>query len=261
MILGVLRLIVFLLDTALFIPVLLLASPLDRNAKLAHRIARHWCRLNLALFAVRVHVDGCEHLDPEASYVFMSNHRSNLDVLALVWTLWNFQLRWVAKEELARVPGFGWAIRAMKHIIVNRSSHAQALASLETAKQRLHDGISVVFFPEGTRGTGAMLPFKKGGFVFALETGAPIVPIGIGGTAAILPRGSCLVRRGGDVGVRVGRPIPTAGLTVDARDALMAKVREAIAAAVEPAREAPADARRAAVLGGCPRVLPGGGHA
>ncbi len=58
MILGVLRLIVFLLDTALFIPVLLLASPLDRNAKLAHRIARHWCRLNLALFAVRVRVDG-----------------------------------------------------------------------------------------------------------------------------------------------------------------------------------------------------------
>ena len=230
MILGVVRLIAFTVDTVLWIPVVLLASLLDPDARAAFRVAQWWAWANLKLTATHVAVDGLEHLDPRRSYVFVSNHRSNLDVLALVSALWDFQLRWVAKEELFRVPLFGWALRATKQILVNRADHAQAVASLAAAKQRMRDGISVVFFPEGTRGRGGdMLPFKKGGFVFAIETGATIVPIAITGTARILPRAGWIVRRGGDVRVSICRPIPTRAYPIERRDALLGDVREAIA--------------------------------
>ena len=239
MVLGIIRLLVFALDTLVWIPAVLAASLLDRDARAAFRVAQYWAWFNLRLCGVRLTVDGLEHLDPCRSYVFMSNHRSNVDVLALVVALWDFQLRWVAKEELFHIPLFGWALRAMKQIVVNRSDHAQALASLATAKQRMHDGISVVFFPEGTRSEGTMLPFKKGGFVFALETGMPVVPIAITGTANILPRAGWLVRRGGDVRVSIRQPISTTGRTAADRDALLAETREAIGAGIADAANAP----------------------
>ena len=236
MTLGIVRLLVFTVDTVAWIPAVLVASLFDRDARAAFCVAQYWAWFNLKLCGVRLTVDGLDHLDPRRSYVFMSNHRSNVDVLALVVALWDFQLRWVAKEELFHIPLFGWALRAMKQIVVNRGDHAQALASLATAKQRMHDGISVVFFPEGTRGEGTMLPFKKGGFVFALETGIPVVPIGISGTASILPRAGWLVRRGGDVQVSIRPPIPTAGRTLDDRDALLAETRAAIGASIAATR-------------------------
>ncbi len=249
MILGILRLIVFIAATALWIPAVILASLADRDARLAFRLAQLWAWLNFRVAGARISVAGLEQLDPNRSYVFVSNHRSNLDVLALVVALWDFQLRWVAKEELFRIPFFGWALRATKQILVNRADHAQAVASLERAKQRMHDGISVVFFPEGTRSMGpTMLPFKKGGFVFALATGAPIVPIGITGTASILPKGSWLPRGHADVRVAVRPPIETAGRSLEERDALLAAVRASIAAAIgEPAPQ-PAKPPAAAVL-------------
>jgi 1-acyl-sn-glycerol-3-phosphate acyltransferase len=233
MISGAVRLFVFVLDTAIAILCVLLASLADRDAKLAYKVARIWAWLNVKLCDTRVTVRGLEHLDPTRSYVFMSNHRSNLDVLALVGALWDFQLRWVAKEELFHIPLFGWGLRATKQIRVNRADHAQALASLAEAKQRMRDGVSVVFFPEGTRGTGTMLPFKKGGFVFALDTGAPLVPIAITGTEHLLPRGTWTVRRGGEVRVTICPPIPTATRLREDRDALLAEVRRVIASRVE----------------------------
>jgi 1-acyl-sn-glycerol-3-phosphate acyltransferase len=227
-VLGIVRLILFGVETTVTIAVALVASLADAEAKLSYRFSQWWARAALKVCATRVHVDGLEHLDPARPYVFMSNHRSNLDVLALVEALWDFQLRWVAKEELARIPGFGWALRATKHIIINRADHAQAVASLAAAERRMGSGISVVFFPEGTRGGEQMLPFKKGGFVFAIETKTPIVPIAITGTSSILPRGHWLLRHGGDVRVEVQPPIATADLTLADRDALMAAVRASI---------------------------------
>jgi 1-acyl-sn-glycerol-3-phosphate acyltransferase len=254
---GVFRLCVFVLDTAIAIPLTMFASLADREAKLAYRVASLWAWGNLRLCGVELTVKGLEHLDPRRAYVFMSNHRSNLDVLALVEALWDFQLRWVAKEELFRIPFFGWALRATGQILVNRSDHAQAVASLAHAKERIRNGISVVFFPEGTRSHGAMLPFKKGGFVFAIETGTPIVPIGISGTARILPRNGWLVRHGGAVSIVVCPPIATDALTVADRDALLARVEQAIAACVESPAGAPHGATRPAA----PSTAPAGAHA
>jgi 1-acyl-sn-glycerol-3-phosphate acyltransferase len=253
-ILGVVRLVVFLLDTAVVILIVLLASLADPHAKLAYRIEQVWAWLNVKLCGTRIHVKGLEHLDPAASYVFMCNHRSNMDVLALVVALWDFQLRWVAKKELLRIPFFGWALQATKQIIVNRADHAEAVASLAIAKERIRHGISVMFFPEGTRSEGTMLPFKKGGFVFAIETGTPVVPIGISGTERILPRHGWLVRHGGDVSVVVQPPIPTTGLSLDQRDALLARVERAIAACAGGTSGAPAEGVRDAAAGGATRL-------
>ncbi len=234
MILGTVRLIVFVLDTVLWIPVVLLASLFDSDARAAFRVAQWWAWTNLKLTGSRLTVEGLEQLDPRQSYVFVSNHRSNLDVLALVRALWDFQLRWVAKEELFHIPLFGWALRATKQILVNRRDHAQAVASLAAAKRRMHEGISVVFFPEGTRSNGVtMLPFKKGGFVFAIDTGAPVVPIGIVGTERLLPRARWTVRRGGDIRVVICPPIPTAARSIEDRDRLLAEVRQSIGNCVE----------------------------
>jgi 1-acyl-sn-glycerol-3-phosphate acyltransferase len=252
-ILGIVRLLVVALDTVLWVPFVVLASLLDRDARIAFAVARWWAWLNLKVIGARVTTDGLERLDPRRSYVFMSNHRSNVDALALGVALWDFQLRWVAKEELFHVPLIGAALRATKQIVVNRADHAQAVASLVAAKQRMHGGISVVFFPEGTRGGGGgMLPFKKGGFVFAIETGVPVVPIAITGTHAILPRGAWTVREGGDVRVSISSPIATATRTLDDRDALLAEVRHAIEAGLGPhegAAPAPAGAPVSAAAG------------
>ena len=158
----------------------------------------------------------------------MSNHRSQVDILAPVSALEDFQLRWVAKVELTRIPVFGWALKHTGHIIIDRSDHAQAVASLRAARARMLEGVSMIIFPEGTRGSveGPLLPFKKGGFMVALETGFPIVPIAVRGSAELLPRGSWQPVPG-EIEVIVGAPIPVEGVD---RDELVARVRAFITA-------------------------------
>ena len=244
MLLGAFRLLLFGLDTLVFILLVLLASIGDPAGRRAHRVARWWAWLNVRLCGVRVEVDGLEHLDPSGSYVFMSNHRSAFDVLTMVVALWDFQLRWVAKKELGRIPGFGWGLRATKPIFVDRGDHAKALASLDAARARIRGGVSAVFFPEGHRSVGPLLPFKKGGFVFAIQTATPIVPIAIVGSGSLLARNGLLRRRSGTVKVIVRPPVPTAHLSLDDRDALLARVQWIIAAALATAARSPVRARR-----------------
>ncbi len=244
MVLGAFRLLLFGLDTFVFIVLVLLASIGDPDGRRAYRVARWWAWLNVHLCGVQVEVDGLEHLDPRGSYVFMSNHRSAFDVLTIVVALWDFQIRWVAKKELGRVPGFGWGLRATKPIFVDRADHAKALASLDAARERIRGGVSAVFFPEGHRSSGPLLPFKKGGFVFAIQTATPIVPIAIVGSGSLLQRNGLLSRRSSKVKVLVRAPVSTAQLSLDDRDALRARVQWVIAAALATAARPPARARR-----------------
>ena len=104
----------------------------------------------------------------------------------------------------------------------------QAIASLSQAAKRISKGITVLVFPEGTRSSnGELKDFKKGGFMLALEAQVPIIPVGVSGTRSIVPRGEWRFKPG-TVGVSMGDPIPTAGLTVSDRDALMRTVRDAL---------------------------------
>jgi 1-acyl-sn-glycerol-3-phosphate acyltransferase len=180
-------------------------------------------RINLLLYGVRVRTRRLAPLDPARAYVFMSNHVSQFDILAVIVALAELQLRWVAKIELTRVPVFGWALGRTGHIIIDRRNREQAVASLRAARAKMEQGVSVMIFPEGTRGRAqeTLLPFKKGGFMLALETGFPIVPIAVRGSAELLPRGSWQPASG-EIEVIVGAPIPVAGLE---RDELIARVR------------------------------------
>jgi 1-acyl-sn-glycerol-3-phosphate acyltransferase len=132
----------------------------------------------------------------------------------------------VAKRELADIPVFGWALRSAGHIVVDRADPEQAIATLRAAKAEMGTGISVMIFPEGTREDDGqeLLPLKKGGFVLAMETGTPIVPIAVRGSAAILPRDSWQIQSG-VIDVVVGEPIPVEGTT---RAALVERVESVL---------------------------------
>jgi 1-acyl-sn-glycerol-3-phosphate acyltransferase len=238
--LSVLKLLGIALNTVLFAPVSVAVSAI--NARWGYRISQYWVRINLLLSGVRIRSSYDVPLDPRMPYVFMSNHQSHYDVMAVVAALWAFQLRWVAKRELTKVPVFGWALRHSDHIIIDRSDHVQAMKSLRAAVEKMRSGLSVIIFPEGTRGPGdgTMLPWKKGGFVLALDAGIPVVPVAVRGSAEILGRRDWKIH-GGTIGVTVGAPIPVAGLECDE---LMRRVRERLETMLSRgAKRAPAPAR------------------
>ena len=197
-------------------------------------LARWWSGWITRFAGVRIIVNNRANLDPQQPYVFMANHASTIDIWALLLAIPR-RVRMIAKKELARIPFLGWVMWAGRFIFIDRQNAAAARRSIDEAGRRIRGGDSVVIFPEGTRTRdGQMGPFKKGGFHLAMEAGVPIVPIALRGTRALMPRGSLRVKSG-EVFVTVGQPIPTAGLSIDDRPALIERVRDAIAAmAAEP---------------------------
>jgi 1-acyl-sn-glycerol-3-phosphate acyltransferase len=221
---------------AVTVPLALLTiafGTIDRHGKRAYRINQFWTWLILRVCGISLRVRGLENIDAGQPYIFMANHQSNIDIPVLIQSLARFQLRWIAKKELLRVPLFGWAMWATKHITVDRADPLDAVKSLERAGERIAAGISVVVFPEGTRSRdGRLLPFKKGGFLVAAKTGAKIVPVTIVGSAALLPAGGWRLRAG-TIDVFVDRPIATDGYRVAKLKGLSDQVRQVIAARLE----------------------------
>lgn len=195
-----------------------------------------WSRRILEHAGVRLTVEGREHA--RTPCVVMSNHQSHFDVPSL-YRAWPGTLRMVAKTELFRVPVFSQAMTAAGFIEIDRSNRTRAIESLRVAKKRLEEGTSVWIAPEGTRSTsGELGPFKKGGFVLALETGLPIVPVAIEGTRHVLPVHTLSAHRGERVHIEIlpAIPVPTGDLSSATRDALMTEVRAAISRGLVTAR-------------------------
>jgi 1-acyl-sn-glycerol-3-phosphate acyltransferase len=200
----------------------------DRHGKSVYRLNQFWTWIILRLGGVSLKVIGLERLDPLEQYVFMVNHQSNIDIPVLVQALRSFQLRWIAKRELLRVPFFGWAMWASKHIIVDRANRSDAIKSLQQARQRIAAGISVVIFPEGTRSRdGKLLPFKKGGFLLAVQTGRPIVPITINGSRELLSPGAWRLKRG-TVELIIDQPVALTGFRPGNLRILSGQIRQTI---------------------------------
>lgn len=149
-----------------------------------------WSRLCSALIPMSVNVKGRENIVLKQSYVIISNHQSHFDIFVISGWL-RMDAKWVMKKELRKVPFIGWACEKLDFIIIDRSNKQKAIESLNAAKDKIVNGTSVMFFPEGTRSRdGEIAQFKKGAFKMALELGLPILPITINGTRKILPSGS-----------------------------------------------------------------------
>jgi 1-acyl-sn-glycerol-3-phosphate acyltransferase len=197
------------------------------RATAAHRVAQAWGRSILAVSGVRVRVVGRERIDPSAAFICMSNHQSNFDIPVLLGCL-PVPFRWLAKAELFKIPIFGRAMRGAGYIPIDRSDRPAAIASLRQAAAAVRSGVSVVIFPEGTRSPdGTLRPFKKGGFVMAIESGVPIVPVALRGTFDIMPKGRLLIQPR-EVFMEIGAPIAVAGYDAHTKEALMDEVRSAL---------------------------------
>jgi 1-acyl-sn-glycerol-3-phosphate acyltransferase len=200
----------------------------DRGCR-CDSLPRRWCRLLLRVAGVEATVEGAERVDWKRPSVVVANHQSWFDVFTLVAVLPG-RVRFVAKEELGRIPIFGTAWRACGHIAINRADRRSAIESLDRAAERVRrDSLAITLFPEGTRSPdGRLQEFKKGAFALAMKSGFPIVPVGITGTREVMPKGSFKVRPG-KVRVRVGDPILPRGDWEEGRDELRAQSRAAVA--------------------------------
>jgi len=176
---------------------------------------------------VGLEINGAEKLDRHTPYVFMSNHQSYFDVITLIGYLPQ-SARFVAKKELVYIPIFGQAMWATGHIVIDRSIPERAVEEMKKAAKKVSAGTSVLVFPEGTRSPDHKLsPFKKGGFMLALEAKVPVVPVSITGTRPVMPKKGLTFKRS-DVRVEIGDPIMTLDLKQDDRQELMDRVRAEI---------------------------------
>jgi 1-acyl-sn-glycerol-3-phosphate acyltransferase len=205
----------------------IIISFFTRTGNPVHNIARIWAKGILFASRLRVNVKGLSNIDPSQSYVYMSNHQSNFDIPVLLAQL-PVQFRWLAKAELFKIPLFGRAMRGAGYVKIDRFNRESAFKSIDEAAEKMKNGVSVMIFPEGTRSRdGRIQPFKKGGFVMAVDVGVPIVPIILQGTWKIMEKGSLRINSG-DVVLNIEKPIVTTHYTRENKDDLIETVHNVI---------------------------------
>ena len=230
-------------SVALF-PVALLVwavtAPFDRRLVVLHRFTCFWASLYTWLNpAWPVTIEGRENIRPDVAYVMVSNHQSLVDILVLFRLFRHF--KWVSKIENFRVPLIGWNMRLNRYIALVRGSRESVVRMMAECEATLANGSSVMIFPEGTRSLdGRMRAFKTGAFELALNTGAPILPIALDGTARALPKRGYLLQGQHPIHVRVLPALATESYAGETVDSLCERVRGIIA------RELPAETEAAA---------------
>lgn len=204
----------------------LVSSIFDRRGRFAHGCARAWSRLILVTTGVRVDVRQRGTLPRGASYIFASNHQSIYDI-PIIFASIPRQLRIVAKASLGRFPFLGWHLRWTGHLLVDRERPGPAI--LKKMAHLVHDGASLIVFPEGTRSPdGQVGSFKGGLFLLAIESGLPIVPVSVAHSRHVMLKGR-LMTCPGDVTLTVHEPIPTSELSRSDARALAEQVRAIVA--------------------------------
>ena len=205
------------------------------NADPLYKATTKLLRSGVLLAGVKIEVRGRELLKPGQTYIFMSNHVSNLDPPVLIPVIPG-RCSALVKKELFRIPVFGPGMKLGDFVPVDRSRHEAAVESVQAAIAVLRRGRHMVIYAEGTRSSdGRLLPFKKGPFHLAFDSGFPVVPVTILGTYEAWPKGRFALRPG-TAAVVFHHPIDPSECAD--RDALMTAVRDAIASALPPERRA-----------------------
>jgi len=225
--LYLLRLTIVIISTAVLASLGIVLCLLVPGGSALIPLARFWSWLILKTYGVRSRAVFHSEFSPDVPCIYVANHQSQFDIPALVVAM-PTDFRIVAKRELLYIPIFGWALWLAGFIFIDRTDREKAIRRLGRTLRIIRRGVSVIVFAEGTRSPdGRLLPFKKGGFILALQAGVPVVPVSIRGGRDVLPKGSLRVRPG-TIEVVFGAPVLTADYTLDTKDALIATVRERI---------------------------------
>ena len=201
---------------------------MDRDKNITGKLEKMWAQWVIWSTGIQYDVTGLENLEQDDKYIFMSNHESALDILFGVACI-PYKIVFLAKKELFRIPVFGWTMQAAGMIKIDRQNPERAKKSVDAAVHTLiHSSFSTLIYPEGTRSeTGDLLPFKKGGFILAIRSQLPIVPVTIIGAGEVLSKGSFTINQG-KIKVIICKPIPTLNLEVNNKEELIEGCRNAI---------------------------------
>jgi 1-acyl-sn-glycerol-3-phosphate acyltransferase len=177
-----------------------------------YQFSAAWCKVILVWLRISCGVDyelrGKEHLR-DGAMVVLANHQSSWETLFFYQLI--YPIAPILKQELMRIPFWGWALRLLKPIAIDRSKPRNASRSLmEQGVQRLGEGFSVIIFPEGTRSpVGTVKPFTRSGAKLAIAAGVPVIPVALDAGKCWPPRQ--IVKYPGTIQIEIGPPIDSTG--------------------------------------------------
>ena len=224
---NVIQLPLLTLITVICGSVSLLASFVEKNGRMQHRIARFWARSVIWGTGCSITVRGRENLRSQSAAVYASNHTSYMDTPVIFGAL-PFQFRILAKKELWPIAFIGWYLDRSGQIPIDTANPHATMSSLAGGVKALRSGMPLFVFPEGGRtATGALKPFLSGAAYLAIRAQVPLVPIALTGVYDLLPIHTRHLYPG-ELTVTVGEPIETKGMTVRQTEELNARLRAAI---------------------------------
>lgn len=199
----------------------------DRDGRRLHWFSRTWSWLIMKTICSPVKVTGLDKIDTSKPHVYAVNHGSALDIPVLYVNL-PFQFRIAFKKELLSYPVVGWQLKRSGQICIDQQNPSHSISSIRAALKGLKEGLPLVIFPEGGRTPdGEIKPFLQGAFFLAIKAQVDIVPVVLVGTYELLPMNTYHIKCR-PLEMRVGEPIPTAGLTMKDLATLSVRVQKAL---------------------------------
>jgi 1-acyl-sn-glycerol-3-phosphate acyltransferase len=204
------------------------------NRKIDNFMIKLWAGGTCVMFGVKVRVINEDKIPKKTGCIYIFNHASYFDIWAMSGYLPSF--RFGSKIELFKIPIFGWALRRVGVLPIDRERRESVFRVYAEAKERILKGDRFALAPEGTRHTEGLGPFKSGPFVLAIQCSAPLVPVIIRNAARVMSKNSIFPnwnRWTDEITLEILDPIETKDLTVDAKKELMDSTRVIMAAALE----------------------------
>ncbi len=223
----------FMLPVAALIRVL--TGPFDRQRRVLHQFTNLWGSSYLWVSPYwKIRVEGRHRCQPGQAYVMVANHQSTLDIVVMHCTFLHF--KWVSKASNFNLPFIGWNMRLNDYVPLQRGDRQSVMEMFDHARRHLQASSSILMFPEGSRSRdGRMKPFKPGAFQLALETGKPVLPILIEGTADALPKRGFVLQGRHVIKLTVLEPVSPTTFEGETPESLATRVRSVLMNAQEEA--------------------------